>query len=145
MEPKIRHLEMIQSTMSRASDNSLRIKGFAMLLLAGTLALALRDGISASVIPLPIALILWVFVAILFSIDVYFIKQSNALRILYNQVQRRSADSIDFSMELTRYQHPHDLQDRGSRDMSLYIIATSAFYLSILMVLMIGALAPALR
>ena len=151
MEPKIRHLEMIQTAMSRASDNSLRIKGFAMLLLAGTIAFLLRDSVSASngmdtstaIIPLPFALILGVFVAILLTIDAYFVRQSDAFRILYNRVRRRSESDIDFSMEWLR--NKDDLPEPQSEELSLYIIATIAFYLIILAVLIIGVLPPKIR
>ena len=143
MEAKIRHLEMIQIAMSRASDNSLRIKGFAMLLLAGAIALLLRDGSDTSIIPVAFAVILWVFVGILFVIDAYFIRQSDGFRILYNQVRRRSEDDIDFSMELT--QHQHYIPERQSEELSLYIITTLAFYLIILAILIIGTLPPEIR
>ena len=85
MEAKIRHLEMIRSAIDSASGNSLRIKGFAMLLLAGAMALALRDGMEpvSGMIPLPIAVVLLVIVAILGLLDYHFTRQSDLFKILY--------------------------------------------------------------
>ncbi len=151
MEPKIRHLEMIQTAMSRASDNSLRIKGFAMLLLAGMIAFLLRDGMgennvliaSAAIIPFPFALFLGIFIAVLFAIDAYFIQQSDAFRILYNRVRMRSEGDIDFSMEWVRWEG--DLPEPQREGFSIYIITTLVFYLIILAVLLIGALPPEIR
>ena len=143
MEAKIRHLEMIRGAISEAAGNSLRIKGFAMLLLAGTIAFLLKDGVSVSIIPTTFAVILWTFVAILFSIDAYFIRQSDILRILYNQVRKRPEGNIDFSMDLTQYRH--DLPEQRSEEPSLYLITTLAFYISILAILFIGALPPEIR
>ena len=40
MESKIRHLEMLQSVISRMSNNSFLLKGWAITLLAGFYALA---------------------------------------------------------------------------------------------------------
>ena len=81
MEAKVRHLEMIRGAISEAAGNSLRIKGFAMLLLAGTIALMLRDGASTFTIPVHLALILILIVAILGLLDFYFIRQSDLFRI----------------------------------------------------------------
>ena len=138
MEAKIRHLEMIRSAIDGAAGNSLRIKGFAMLLLAGAIAFLIRDDMSASVIPVHFAVILWVFVAILFSLDAYFIRQSDLFGILYNQVMRRSEDDIDFSMDLTQCRN--ETPEPQNEELSLYLIATLAFYLIILAILIIGAL-----
>lgn len=134
---------MIQGAIDGGSGNSLRIKGFAILILAGAIAFLLRDSTDTSVIPVLFAVILWIFVAILFVIDAYFIRQSDSFRILYNQVRIRSDDDIDFSMNLTQY--TNDLSEPQTEELSLYLIATLAFYLIILAILIIGALPPELR
>lgn len=88
MEAKIRHLEMICAAISEAAGNSLRIKGFAMLLLAGSLALALREG--AGVLPLPLGAIFILITVSLMVLDFYYIWQSDLFRMLYREVQERS-------------------------------------------------------
>ena len=99
MEAKIRHLEMIRAAISEAAGNSLRIKGFAMLLLAGSLALS--DGVSA--LPLPVSTILILVTVVLGLLDFHYTQQSDLFKILYNEVQARDDADIDFSMEVDQY------------------------------------------
>ncbi len=137
-EAKIRHLEMIQGAMNRASDNSLRVKGFAMLLLAGTMALALREGASGSVIPSPIAIVLLVIVVFLWLLDFYFIRQADLYRILYNEVRRLADDEIDFSMESGQYSEYLNSQYRER--LPFLVTASSALHLGIAIIIVSSAL-----
>ena len=138
-EAKIRHLEMIQGAMNRASDNSLRVKGFAMLLLAGTMALALREGASGSVIPSPIAIVLLVIVMFLWLLDFYFIRQADLYRILYNEVRRLADDEIDFSMESGQYSEYLNSQYRER--LPFLVIAAAALHFNVALILIFSALA----
>ena len=138
MEPKIRHLEMIQTAMNRASDNSLRIKGFAMLLLAGALALLLRDGVSAVVISLHLAVFLWLVIVILGALDIYFIQQSDLYKILYNKVRARSEDDIDFDMQVGPYDN--ELNRQYEERPSFQLWASIFLYLSIFLIALAGTL-----
>ena len=99
MESKIRHLEMIRAAISEAAGNSLRIKGFAMLLLAGSLALS--DGLIT--LPLPVSTILILVTVVLGLLDFHYTQQSDLFKILYNEVQARDEADIDFSMEVDQY------------------------------------------
>ncbi len=137
MEAKIRHLEMIQSAIDGASGNSLRIKGFAMLLLAGAMALLLRDGISVA-IPMPFAVILWLIIAILGVLDYHFIRQADLFRILYNEVRIRSEEDIDFSMDLAQYTDHLGLQYQESP--SFQVWASVFLYFNIFLVVLAGTL-----
>ena len=135
MEAKIRHLEMIQGAVNRASDNSLRIKGFAMLLLAGTLALTLRDDVS--VIPFHIGIILLIIVSFLGLLDFYFLRQSDLYRILYNETRVQSEENIDFSMmEVEQYGSELDIFYRNNTPFP--IMATAILYGSIAIIVLFG-------
>ena len=125
--------------MSRASDNSLRIKGFAMLLLAGTMALALRDSTATDVIPLPIAIVLLVIVVFLGLLDFYFIRQSDLYRILYNEVRKLADNEIDFSMETGQYSE--NLNRQYNERLPFLIIASFVLHLNIALVLISKTLA----
>ena len=98
VEGKIRHLEMIQGAMRQSATDSLRIKGFAMLMLIGIVALLLRDGVRTDAIPFLFGFVLMFIVVFLFLLDFYFIHQSDLFKILYNRVRVRPEDEIDFSM-----------------------------------------------
>ena len=126
MEPKIRHLEMIRGAIDGASNNSLRIKGIAMILFAGTIAFLLRDGESTSAIPVTLAIILFITVVILGLLDYYFVRQSDLFRILYNRVRERSENDIDFSMDAEQF--GEELSSGYNVSLPVPMAVTFAFY-----------------
>ena len=135
MEAKIRHLEMIRAAISEAAGNSLRIKGFAMLLLAGSLALT--EGAGAP----PISAILILTTIVLWFLDFHYTKQSDLFKILYNDVQARSEDDIDFSMEVDMYSD--ELYRRYKENWPFPVASVFFLYMFILMFLTFGMLLSA--
>ena len=140
MEPKIRHLEMIQRAINGASDNSLRIKGFAMLLLAGTVALLMRVGEGAATIPFLFGLLLILIVWFLFFLDIYFIRQADSYRILYNQIRIAPADDVDFSMEVSQF--GEELNEYYRYFLPFPLIASGVIHICIIVMLIVGMLPP---
>ena len=138
MEPKIRHLEMIQGAIDGAAGNSLRIKGIAMLLFAGTIAFLLRGGESTSVISFPLAIVLLLTVFLLGLLDYHFVRQSDLLRILYDRVRLLSEGDINFSMEVKQYSDVLSIQ--YNLDPPIPIIATVTFYTCAFLTVIIAAL-----
>ena len=141
MEAKIRHLEMIRAAISEAAGNSLRIKGFAMLLLAGSLALTLREGAGAFPLPFPLGAILILITAVLGLLDFHYIRQSDLFKILYNEVKERSENAIDFSMEVDQYSDR--LYQHYKRVWSLPVAAVICLYIFIMVILLYGMLPTA--
>ena len=139
MEAKIRHLEMIRAAISEAAGNSLRIKGFAMLLLAGSLALTLREG--AIALPLPLGTILILITVSLMFLDFYYVWQSDLFKMLYNEVQTRSEDDIDFLMEVDQYSR--ELYQRYTEIWPFPVVVVICLYTFILMFLVSGMLLSA--
>ena len=140
MEAKIRHLEMIHGAIDSASNNSLRIKGFAMLLLAGTVALLFRFGGDAENIPFLFGLLLILIVWFLFLLDLYFIRQADMYRILYNQVRRTPAEDVDFSMEVDQLRE--ELNDYYRYYLPFPPIASGVIHICIIVMLIVGMLPP---
>ena len=134
MEAKIRHLEIIRAAISEAAGNSLRIKGFAMLLLAGSLAL--RDGVSGSA--LGIGTILILVTIVLGLLDFYYNQQSDLFKILYNEVRVRGENDIDFSMEVNQYSD--ELYQLYKGIWPFPVAATICLYTFILVFLIFGML-----
>lgn len=137
-EAKIRHLEMIRNAIDGASGNSLRIKGFAMLLLAGALALTLPDG--AEALPFIFALTLCLIIGALGTLDFYFILRSDLFRLMYNDVSGRADDEIDFSMETAQY-HEQLIGSYGNR-FSLQIWVSILLYYNVIVVIIASSLLP---
>lgn len=136
MEAKIRHLEMIQAAITQATGNSLRIKGFAMLLLVGAVALLL--GGDAGAIPVYFGFVLLALVVVLWVLDHHFLREADLFRILYNQVQTQSDDMIDFSMDTAKF--IQELNAKYTEHPTLQIVATMFFYLCALLVVLLGIL-----
>ena len=137
-EAKIRHLEMIRNAIDGASGNSLRIKGFAMLLLAGALALALPN--EAAALPFILALTLCLIISALGALDFYFIFRSDLFSLMYNDVSGRAEDEIDFSMETSQY-NERLIDSYGSR-FSLQIWVSILLYYNVIVVIIASSLSP---
>lgn len=91
MESKLKHLEIIQSVVSRMAGNSFMLKGWSVTLVSALFALAAKDSntlfLFVSYIP---CVCFWV-------LDAYFLRQERLYRALYNQVAKKQEIDIDFS------------------------------------------------
>jgi hypothetical protein len=102
MEAKIKHLEFIQASVNRMAGNSFLLKGWAVTLTGGLLALTFKEvdrrylGVSALVLVL-----FW-------ALDGYYLSRERRFIYLYDLVRIKAEKEIDFSM------HTHAL-DKGCR------------------------------
>lgn len=88
---KIKHLEMIQNTITRMANNSFLLKGWAVTLLAGIFALVWeKDGLLHY-------LLAYIPVFMFWFLDAYYLQQERLYRGLYDEV-RQSGTNILFSM-----------------------------------------------
>ena len=93
MEPKIRHLEMIQGIIIRMASNSFLLKGWSVILVSALFALAARDAnVSFVYLAYFPALAFWI-------LDGYFLWQEKLFRALYDYVRALAEAKIDFSMD----------------------------------------------
>lgn len=99
VDDKQKHLEFIQSAVSRMASNLFLLKGWTITLIAALFALAARDAdrtyFLIAYIP---ALMFWV-------LDGYFLSQERRFRALYDHVRTLDATSIDFSMDTSRFRN----------------------------------------
>lgn len=96
MEERIRHLEMIQSVISRMANNSFLLKGWAVALAAGVFALSAKDSNKC------FFLIAYIPILIFWGLDAYYLMQEKLYRALYDKVRVMSEGKVDFSMKATR-------------------------------------------
>ena len=75
---KIKHLEMIQSIISRMSQNSFSLKGWTITLVAGIFALAAKDA------NLSFFLISYVPIILFWFLDSYYLQMERKYRVFYN-------------------------------------------------------------
>ena len=97
MEAKMKHLEMIQSVISRMAGNSFLLKGWSVTLVSAIFALGVGDTnylyICLAYFP---CLAFW-------SLDGYFLRQEKMYRKLYQCVASQKGDLIDFEMRATTF------------------------------------------
>lgn len=95
MEKKIKHLELIQGVITRMTNNSFMLKGWAVTLIAGIFALAVKEIGN---------LYLWVaYIPIIafWFLDSYYLLQERLYRSLYKKVCQTGEDNVDFSLSAT--------------------------------------------
>lgn len=98
MENKRKHLEFIQSVISRMAGNLFFLRGWTITLITGLFAL------SATKTSYDGYILLAYFLLIIFWIlDGYFLAQERRFRCLYDDVRKLDEQKIDFSMNTKRY------------------------------------------
>ena len=103
MENKIKHLEFIQSTITRMNQNSFQIKGWLITLVSALLALyASSERVVYILIAIVPAVVFW-------FLDAYYLQQERRFRGVYNDVAGLSPDDSrinvrEFEMPIQKYQ-----------------------------------------
>lgn len=98
MENKYKHMDYIQSTISRMASNSFYLKGWNITIIAAIVALSLKESdwriYTCSLI---LNIIFW-------FLDAYYLKQEKLFRELYKKVSAISNDDeINFSMDTREF------------------------------------------
>jgi len=95
MPNKIKHLEFIQTVISRQASNSFLIKGWSLTVVGGIFALSSNTGKAGYLF------VAYVLLLMFWSLDAYFLCVEKCYRALYNEVRQKEEKDVDFSMELT--------------------------------------------
>jgi hypothetical protein len=91
-EAKIKHLEMIQSVITRMASNSFMLKGWSVTLVAALFALAAKDTDSRYVI------VSYLPVLMFWALDSYYLYQERLFRKLYDNMISNTDHTLIFSM-----------------------------------------------
>ena len=98
MENKYKHMDYIQSAISRMASNSFYLKGWNVTIIAAIVALSFKESdwrIYACALVLNF--VFW-------FLDAYYLKQEKLFRELYNKVSMISDDNlVDFSMNTSEF------------------------------------------
>lgn len=97
MTDKQKHLEFVQSIISRMAGNLFFLKGWTVTLMAGLFALATKDSDSRFVF------IAYLPVFVFWFLDGFFLSQERLFRNLYKDVTKLKDKDIDFSMDTSKY------------------------------------------
>ncbi|MGW1958577.1 hypothetical protein ACWCPI_38570 [Streptomyces sp. NPDC001920] len=94
---RIKHLEFVQATITRLGTNSFLVKGWALTLAAGLLAL------SASRLSWQLAVVGVVPLTCFWYLDCFFLRQERAFRRLYDDARRPDSTVEVLSMDVAPY------------------------------------------
>ena len=94
MEEKIKHLEFIQSAINRMANHSFLLKGWAVTLTGGLLALTFKEvNRRYLLISLAVLVLFWL-------LDAYYLSRERRFIALYETVRKKHGESTDFSMDI---------------------------------------------
>lgn len=96
-EKVVRHLEMVQGVIARMARNSFLLKGWAVTLVAASLWLIARGGMSA----VHTGFLVVLLVVASWGLDGYYLRQERLFRKLHDSV--RTAEDTDFSMSTREF------------------------------------------
>ena len=128
MENKYKHMDYIQSVISRMASNTFYLKGWNITIIAAIVALSFNESdwrIYACSLVLNV--MFW-------FLDAYYLKQEKLFRELYNKVAKINDDNlVDFSMNTSEF------KEKVSAIPYLMIktISITPLYLSISVVLLV--------
>ena len=98
-EETIRYLEMIQNVITRMATNSFSLKGWAITLVAGILALSSKDS------NITFFLISYLPIILFWFLDTYYLQLERRYRALFNHVRNNPNIAVDFDMSFTKIQN----------------------------------------
>lgn len=94
-DQRIKHLEMVQSVISRMSQNSFSLKGWTTTLVAGIFTLSEKDE------SLTFLSISYVPIVLFWFLDSYYLQTERRYRILYDNLIRNAKSDKRTSFNLT--------------------------------------------
>ncbi|MFE4688728.1 hypothetical protein ACFRH6_01570 [Streptomyces sp. NPDC056749] len=132
-ESRMKHIELLQTTISRLGTNSFLIKGWAMTVSGGLTAVAMGGaGWAVAVIALMMTAGFWL-------LDAYYLEQERLFRSLYERAVMPGATRVPlFSMDVERYaQHVPWRRVALSRTLTLFYGTFAVVDLAVVLVLLV--------
>ena len=120
---KIKHLEFIQSTISRMNSNSFLLKGWAITLASALFALAAKDSNNRFI------LISYLVIPTFWMLDGFCLATERRYRDLYDKVRNQDEKEVSFDMDTSDFSHGNRCWARASFSKTLwpfYCVALSA-------------------
>ncbi len=124
MQRKLKHLDYIQSVITRMAHNSFLLKGWSITVVGALFALSKVeiDG-TIALVAILLTMMFWV-------LDAYYLSKEHLFRILYDEVRVKEPDDIDFSMSPIK-------KNSSYTDIVLKAISPTQFYFYGVLVLVI--------
>ena len=93
MNNKIKHLEFIENVINRMAKNSFMLKGWAVTLVVGVIAVVAKREVLLWLISLFPIIVFW-------GLDSYYLTLERGYRDLYDKIRLEKEENIDFSMKV---------------------------------------------
>lgn len=132
MDSKLKHLEFIQSVITRMNSNSFLIKGWMITLVSALFALAAKDA------NIHYVLITYIVTPIFWFLDGFFLSQERQYRELYDVVRQKALDTIDFSMNASIYNKERNTWFRSIFSKTLFPFYGITLTVTLVVMLLIG-------
>jgi hypothetical protein len=102
-ENKLKHLEFIQSAITRMAQNSFLLKGWTVTLVAGLLAFA-----NIKEMDFKFIILAYIPAVFFWLLDGYYLRQERLFRKLYDEIRLKNPQDIDFSMNTSNFKKDVD-------------------------------------
>lgn len=98
MENKHKHMDYVQSAISRMASNSFYLKGWNITIIAAIVALSFKES------DWRMYACAWLLNIVFWFLDAYYLRQEKLFRELYNKVSQITDDNlVDFSMNTVEF------------------------------------------
>lgn len=97
MDSKLKHLEFIQTVINRMAGNSFLLKGWAITLVGGLLALSFKE-LDCRYIFISLVVIFFFWL-----LDSFYLSRERLFICLYESVRTKKEDEIDFSLSIKSF------------------------------------------
>jgi hypothetical protein len=94
----IKHIDLIQTTITRMAANSFLLKGWAVTLVSAIFALAAKDANRRYI------MVAYFPVILFWLLDGYYLSRERLFRALFDQVRASATAESDLSMDTTRFE-----------------------------------------
>ena len=122
---KLKHIDIVQSTITRMAQNSFAIKGWTITILVGLFVFLQNDKFRNNIFIYLIPIIFF------WLLDSYYLWQERLFRKLYNDVIANITDESTLLMDITRY------KDTVKFYSSLCSVSELGIYLPLLLIILL--------
>lgn len=124
-ETKSKHIDIVQSTISRMAQNSFAIKGWTITILVGLFVFLQNDEFRNNIFIYLIPIIFF------WLLDSYYLWQERLFRKLYNDIIDNVTEESDLSMNVTQYKNTVKFHS------SLLSVSEIVIYLPLLLIVLL--------
>jgi hypothetical protein len=129
---QLKHLEFIQSVITRMNSNSFLLKGWSATLISALFALAANNTDHRLII------VAWLVIPVFWILDAFYLSQERLFRRLYDHVRLLPIEQVDFAMDTRRFRDGQTSWFAAARSRTILIFHGALFAVSVAVALVIA-------